>query len=54
MVNRRGRDVVPEPVDLGAEFERLVSYERRRTVLAQEMEEQLERMLAKMREREFE
>jgi len=41
----------PEPVDLGAEFERLVGYERRRTVLAREMEEQLERVLARMRDR---
>ncbi|WP_292728669.1 class I SAM-dependent DNA methyltransferase [Methanoculleus sp.] len=40
----------PEPVDLGAEFERLVGYERRRAVLGREMEEQLERVLVKLRE----
>lgn len=41
----------PEPVDLEEEFARLVGYERRRAVLAQEMEEQLGRVLERMRDR---
>lgn len=44
----------PEPVDLEEEFARLVGYERRRAVLAREMEEQLGRVLERMWERGFE
>lgn len=39
----------PEPVDLEEEFERLAGYERRREVLGREMEEQLGRVLEKIR-----
>jgi hypothetical protein len=41
----------PEPVDLEEEVARLVGYERRREVLGREMEEQMGRVLERMRDR---
>jgi hypothetical protein len=41
----------PEPVNLEEEFARLAGYERRREVLGREMEEQMGRVLARMRDR---
>lgn len=41
----------PEPVDIEEEFARLVGYERQREALRREMEEQLGRVLGRMRDR---